>query len=308
MNNLARAILLTVAGLSCGTISKAQLASQPNPLVLGVLEDHPGRYVGEPNFRVVRAVFYKHSNEWLSYPTSCKEKDCLKSLTSAYPQEVHWTIAFDGQEVGRVTAATPTDFQFCAGTGCQKITSADPVPTIGKRSKEFSAWHSDIEFRPLVAVSQANVLDPDHWKPFTPAPELLDKLRQQFRARFPSVSNCRNANENKLRVWNYKDKDIAVFSAYLATNSWSLVELGLQGYRCDGPNDDGGAFVGQWYVVRPDGSAEWIGSDMWLVDAGDYDKDGESEVLFSIAGYNRGGYRLFYRHFTRKAEFSFSYH
>jgi hypothetical protein len=47
---------------------------------------------------------------------------------------------------------------------------------------------------------------------------------------------------------------------------------------------------------------------MWLVDAGDYDSDGKSEVLFSIAEHNKGGYRLFYRNFTKRAEFAFHYH
>jgi hypothetical protein len=47
---------------------------------------------------------------------------------------------------------------------------------------------------------------------------------------------------------------------------------------------------------------------MWLVDAGDYDGDGKSEVLFAVDGYDLGGYRLFYRDFSRSSEFLFSYH
>ena len=47
---------------------------------------------------------------------------------------------------------------------------------------------------------------------------------------------------------------------------------------------------------------------MWLVDAGDYDNDGKSEVLFSIAGYDRGGYELFYDDFQKHASFEFGYH
>jgi len=46
---------------------------------------------------------------------------------------------------------------------------------------------------------------------------------------------------------------------------------------------------------------------MWLVDAGDYDNGGKSEVLFAIDGYNMGGYRLFYDDFSRSAEFRFYY-
>jgi hypothetical protein len=55
-------------------------------------------------------------------------------------------------------------------------------------------------------------------------------------------------------------------------------------------------------------SARFLGAGMWLVDAGDYDNDGKSEVLFSIDQYNRGGYILFYDDFKKQAVFEFSYH
>jgi hypothetical protein len=47
---------------------------------------------------------------------------------------------------------------------------------------------------------------------------------------------------------------------------------------------------------------------MWLVDAGDYDNDGRSELVFSIDDYDLGGYRLFYDHFKKESVFEFSYH
>jgi len=47
---------------------------------------------------------------------------------------------------------------------------------------------------------------------------------------------------------------------------------------------------------------------MRLVDAGDYDNDGTSEVVFWESDYNKGGYILFYNHFTAKEEFSWHYH
>jgi hypothetical protein len=50
----------------------------------------------------------------------------------------------------------------------------------------------------------------------------------------------------------------------------------------------------------------WKG--MWLVDAGDDDKDGKSELVFSISRYNSGGYVLFYDDFKKRAIFQFSNH
>lgn len=47
---------------------------------------------------------------------------------------------------------------------------------------------------------------------------------------------------------------------------------------------------------------------MWLVDAGDYDNDGRSELVFSIDRYNEGGYELYYNDFKKHSTFRFGYH
>ena len=45
-----------------------------------------------------------------------------------------------------------------------------------------------------------------------------------------------------------------------------------------------------------------------LVDAGDYDLDGHSELIFAISRYDLGGYVLAYDDFRKRAEFRFGYH
>ena len=51
-----------------------------------------------------------------------------------------------------------------------------------------------------------------------------------------------------------------------------------------------------------------LGQGMWLVDAGDYDNDGKSELVFAIDRYNQGGYELFADDFKSHAASHFSYH
>jgi hypothetical protein len=51
-----------------------------------------------------------------------------------------------------------------------------------------------------------------------------------------------------------------------------------------------------------------LGNGIWLVDAGDYDNDGKSELVFSIDRYNQGGYELFYDDFKKHATFEYGYH
>jgi hypothetical protein len=131
-------------------------------------------------------------------------------------------------------------------------------------------------------------------------------LREEFRKRFPTVSNCTNLLENVARVWEYTDKSIRIVKVYSSENHWLLAQLRLETYRCDGPPDD--AFIDQWFVISPGNSVKFLDQGMTLVDAGDYDADGKSELVFSIDQDNRGGYQLFYRDFEKHSTFVFSYH
>jgi len=108
--------------------------------------------------------------------------------------------------------------------------------------------------------------------------------------------------------WPYRDQDIKLSSTYSSKTGWSVAALALRPYRCDGPGDDDDAFTVQWFTISPQGDVEFLGRGMWLVDAGDYDNDGRSEIVFSIDRYNRGGYELFYDDFKGHAVFEFGYH
>ena len=278
-------------------------------LILGVLEDIPGDQAGGADFRAVRAIFHKDGAEWRSFPTKCASYLDLKSLPRFYPKGMAWTIAFDGRDLGEVQAETPTEFASYAETGIERITSHGEIPTVGKKSPDYAGFFSTTPvYRPLVAVSKPNFSDPDQWRRAQPSPDRVVTARRQFQNRFSKASNCRNPDENVPRLWKYGDEDIKMNKAYSSRDDRLLIELKLTGWACDGPLGFGDAFDGQWYFVDPQGSVKFLGSDMWLVDAGDYDNDGKSEILFSIRGYDKGGYRIFYQDFSRSAEFVISYH
>ena len=63
-----------------------------------------------------------------------------------------------------------------------------------------------------------------------------------------------------------------------------------------------------WFIVDRSGAAKFLGSDLLLVDAGDYDGDGRTELVFRKSGYDYDGYVLFFDGFARSAEFGWSYH
>ena len=122
-------------------------------------------------------------------------------------------------------------------------------------------------------------------------------------ARFAHKLCCRAEH---IKPWPYTDANMVVSKAYSSNRHWLIAEVILSGGECDGPPDE--AFTSQWFVITPEQQVRFLGSNMWLVDAGDYDNDGKSELVFSIDDNNRGGYKLFYDDFSRIAMFEFSYH
>jgi len=283
----------------------APIAVPKSGEILGVLEDIPAQY-GEPDQRAVRAVFQKQGDEWIAFPSQAESYHDLATLPASYPRQVTWTIAFDGRSLGTVTAETPPVFQSNSQVGVQEITSDDPVPVVGEKSHAYSGFRLAPVYRPLVALSQPNFNDPEMWKPAEAAPALAASARQLFRKRFPKTQNC-TASDDKPKPASYSDEDIKVINTYASSKGWSLIELSLSGWACNTIAEYGGPFDGQWYAAGPSGNLSFLGADMDLVDAGDYDNDGRSEILFSINGRNTSGYRLYYSNFTKSAEFVFYY-
>jgi hypothetical protein len=275
---------------------------------LGVLEDVPGHYANQPNVRAVRVLFKKNGSEWQPFRSNCPDQGCLKEIAKQYPLEISWNIAFDGKKLGQITTLAPLEFKFYGDVGLEEITSSGPIPIVGKRSQSYAGFAASDVYRPLVAVSQPNYTDPEVWKPARLAGEMIAALRQEFRKKFPKVSNCTNPEENIEKPWLYHDEDIVIGKIYASQKKWHVAQMRLEKWSCDGPTHDGGPFDSQWYVVDPGGTIRFLDSGMWLVDAGDYDNDGKSELVFAIDRYNLGGYELFYDEFTKHAVFEFAYH
>ena len=296
---LARLTWIVVAFACCTpAISSAQ------NVVLGVLEDQSGWYAGDPNFRTVRVIFKKIGQDWLPFPSDCPDQDCLKRIASSYPSAMTWTIAFDGKNLGQITSRAPKEFKWYASVGQEEITSVGSVPTIGERSSEFENGNDEPAFRPLVANSQPYFKDPDVWKPTQLSSDFVGLLREQFRKKFPSAENCANPDENVPKPWPYADDDIKVLKSYSSRNGWSISRLELEPYRCDGPSDE--SFVDNWFTISPQHEVKFLDSGLWLIDAGDYDDDGKSELFFARDG--RNGYELFYDDFRRHVTFEFYFH
>ncbi len=287
------------------TAQKAPKAAPQPGVILGVLEDIPTQY-GEPDLRAVRAVFQKQRDEWIAFPSEAFSYHDLESLPASYPDQVTWTIAFDGRSLGSVTAETPSVFQSKSLIGVQETTSDDPVPTVGEKSLAYSSFRLTPVYRPLVAFSPTSAT-PGNVEALAASPALTAAARRLFRNRFPKTSNCSSSGA-KPEPLVYGDDDIKIIQTYASNKNGSLIELSLTGWACDTIAEYGGPFEGQWYAADASGNLSFLGADMNFVDAGDYDNDGRSEILFSIDGRSTAGYRLYYSSFTKSAEFVFYFH
>jgi hypothetical protein len=161
-----------------------------------------------------------------------------------------------------------------------------------------------------VAVSKPYFQDPDHWKRAVLPAEIAHLVRAGFRRQFPHVSRC-SEEQAVERDWKFPDSAIKVDAAYSSNKNSFLVATHLDAGDCGwggDPDDPTDAFVDQWFFVAPDRSGRRIGGFDQLLDAGDYDNDGRSELIFfSMRSEASDAYDLVYDDFQGKAELVIGY-
>jgi hypothetical protein len=187
------------------------------------------------------------------------------------------------------------------------IISTNPVPQIGARSPEFGGYTDASVYRPLVASSKEYVADPDRWKPFVLSPEVRTLLQQAFRKKFPKLCRMSQADQSKLEQLPYRNEEVKVVKAYASSSGSVVARLHLEAIDCR-DTEAGFDIDDPWFSVDAQKAVKYLDSGMWLVDAGDYDNDGKSELIFSINRENEGGYEIWYDHLVKHAIFKFNYH
>jgi hypothetical protein len=304
MKKTTAVVVLFVSGIFALLFSK----NNSSNVIVGIMEDDRQELAnwkeGPSKDRDIRPLFEKRGNEWI--------------LSTNHPEEIQWTIAFDGKDSG-VIKSRPKE-QTSASSMEAYIHVPEPQRgqslIIGKPSDDFSGWLNTVVNRPLVLVSRNNFSDPDLWKPFQPSGNQTKFFRSAFRAEYSKVTNCDEDEKPLPGPWKYEDSAIRITQSYHSKNGDSLVGMFLEGGRC-GINED--PFVQQLFLFKPDKSnlhivlksrhPESFGNlSLSLVDAGDYDADGKSELIFFLSGYNEDGYALAYDSFRKSVHWTWSYH
>jgi hypothetical protein len=287
------------------------LAASPgragDDLVLGILEqlspaqqqrlEREYRYVGSA---VARVAFVKRDGRWQSLAGEAGDVTALAAASDHFPRRLDWTVAFDGRARGHLASANFSRWLAYADIGLQLIEGRKDAWRIGRPSADFAPWDADGPvYRPLVLVSQPNVGDPERWQP-APLPA------GYVAAALPTL---RAAMASEDGAPAFRNGDVGVFKAYRAASGKHLFALSLRPALFPSDEVPGPAASPHWFVAGSPGTTpRFLGSEMILIDAGDYDADGRSELLFMAAGYNRGGYRLFFDDLRQSVAFGWNYH
>lgn len=314
------------AGSVLATLPTARSTPQvvpAGPIYVGLIEDDrrqltqlgdghsvPGqKSIDDPvPGRTITAYFVKDGTGW--------------NKVQQLNQGVRWTVAFDGKDLGRVESALiptsesrPKNFPavLCVHA---ILTPPTNVPAVGSAGGDFNGgWGFNVR-RPLVVVSKPNFTDPEHWKRAKLPDDLVQSVRKVFHKTFPHIRQCDPSGEPLPADSRIPDSEIGVLKAYSSNKGSFIVETRLANHRCVF-NMDGTELQllegDQWYHVTPVGEVVFLARDWKLVDAGDYDGDGKSEVIFYVAEseddaeVETEGYILFYDDFQHSVRFTWNW-
>jgi hypothetical protein len=110
------------------TLSAQIVAATDNQLLVGILEEVPGVYLGESSHYGVRVLFRQDGENWRSFPNECENAACVPSITSQYPVFTRWTVSYEGRPLGTIAARTPSDFKFYSHIGIQDVEAGQSPP------------------------------------------------------------------------------------------------------------------------------------------------------------------------------------
>jgi len=235
-------------------------------------------------------------------------------------QRVTWTVAFDGKKLGTVESEPIPRASLVNVTGPADVhsilTPASEIPVVGKPNGRFGGSSGLPVRRPLVVVSQPYFRDPDKWKPREIPNGVIEKVRSAFHKAFRHLRQCDPSGEALRDDWDIPASEIVVSKSWGSIKREYVVETRVLHNKClfNTNGEDFQSMGGnQIFFVSADHKVVFLGLQWELLDAGDYDGDGESEVIFQVAegkdiDIETEGYVLFYDDFRRNVRFVWQNH
>jgi len=271
-------------------------AAEHESIFIGVTEPSHIWGVGEKIKTpfVIRIAFQYKDGIWKALPSKAKRQAGWLVPVYDYPREIDWNLTFNGKKIGEFRSYCPLKWSESSDIGLAEPDRKAHIPLIKAGAKNFLYWgdpwavppHS----RPLVASSGSYFDDPDNWRPLVPLPQPSRTLISAYRKALGSEAN------------HLRNKQISVKQCYRSRHGDELISLAVPSSEVKGEYD----YV-QWFHVQGN-RISFLGSSLELIDAGDYDHDGYSEIVFHKGGYDYDAYVLVYDDLRKQLKFGWSYH
>ena len=245
---------------------------------IGTLEDWPNKSSDKPEGTItyesrIRPLFYKKDNQpWKAAPRSNQV-----GAETVLPKAFSWDVCFGGRGEGSITGILE-ESKFGTPVPPYALRPEDRAPWRTRRSLDYAGWIQEPVYKPILLSSSMNSTckDPEKWrggpgdksKPYLPAMlTLLDK-QLAFNAVPTTVS----------------PSSVKIPHAWASPKQGRFAQLKASTVS--------GEPVSAVFYISTQGT-NFAGFNMALIDAGDFDGNGFSEVLFKQRGDKQDIYVLF---------------
>jgi hypothetical protein len=267
---------------------------------------------GDPLITVVRVAFAKDRDRWRAFPDSSYDHEANEGprTTVPRPHAARWNVCLDGRRRGSVSTQAAGDLGAIALANVHTLAPGERTPLFGKKTTAFGGWMGTPVHRPLILVSSDACSDPDKWMPQPFPAAQLDRVLPAFREAVRGISGC-EADGRAAGPYDFPPNEVIVGQSYASRRGDRLVTLSVRQSKevvgsCDGPL--GEEWSPHTFAVLADGTVRHLGSSLQLLDAGDYDGDGKSEIVFQFGRYDYDGYTMFSNRFEESVTFGWIYH
>jgi hypothetical protein len=263
----------------------------------------------------VRFVFGRSNEGWMSFSPP-KDDYCRSDIVE---KQTRLLAVYRGKIIGEVVTTGKHKPKYWSDKCLSNTATSKHLPRVGTPSIQFSGWARGPVYRPIVLATMPYYKDPYKWNKGDPPSQIFSSALKVFRTlvSYVEVWEEKDGDMKKVKL-SYRDQDVLVSEAY-ANNRGDYL-LGLHVNPKPLHVDvilSSDKWSDYWFYVNRDKSVRPLlvenrhpegAVELKFLDAGDYDNDGRSEVIFFLSSYNEDGYVLFYDNFSKNAVFTWGYH
>lgn len=195
------------------------------------------------------------------------------------PKAFSWDVCFSGRAEGQLTAMLIAD-GMPTTTPPYLLRAEDRAPWRTRRSGDYAGWLSTPVYKPILLMSSLNTSckDPEKWKQSG-----TEKIRPQLNAMIAELRKKLESSAPGSSSYEFSEKDLKIYKTWGSPKNGVYAAIQTKSK----PR------VVETFHISSTSDIAYLGRDMMLVDAGDFDGDGYSEVLFKRRGDKKDVYELY---------------